>query len=58
MEVTLMIVILEEQRRSAARMRALVRWRGADGDAINADECYAKSAKKYKKVLSTPVILL
>ena len=32
MEVTLMIVILEEQRRSAACMRALVRWRDGDGD--------------------------
>ena len=32
-------------------VRAFVRCRGADDDAINADECYAKSAKKCKKVV-------
>lgn len=56
-----MIVILEEQRRSAACMRACVRacvrWRGADGDAINADGCYAKSAKKYKKVVDNTILI-
>ena len=34
-----------------ACVRACVRWRGADNDAIHADECYAKSIKKCKKVI-------
>ena len=40
-----------------ACVRAFVRWRGTDGDAINADECYAKSAKKYKKVVDNTILI-
>ena len=35
-----------------ACVRWCVRWRGADNDAIHADECYAKVQKSTKKLLT------
>lgn len=58
MEVTLMIVILEEQRRSAACMRACVRWRDGDGDDDDGVmNVMQKSAKKYKKVVDNTILI-
>ena len=53
-EAGLMIVILEEQRRSAACMRACVgalAW--CCSSICNADECYAKKVQKSAKKLLT-----
>lgn len=54
-----MIVILEEQRRSAACMRACVRWRDGDGDGdgdgVVMVMVMQKSAKKYKKVIDNTI---
>lgn len=56
-----MIVILEEQRRSAACMRAcvraLVRWcdGDGDGDGVVMVMVMQKSAKKYKKVIDNTI---